>query len=172
MPLKSAWCDANNLSVIINSMRSNIFNFLEQKKPFILFSVASANQIWTCNLYLPTEESLFRAMVAMLKFSKFSQNSAEQINIARKKDNIYKHIRRPGEGFVYIKTCLLFNNYFHWSIKIYCSSLPTFPQNIYSCISKPEQTVRSDHHCCMCQRMLPGYAYNKIMPFLSFQWLT
>jgi len=59
-------------------------------------------------MYLSTEESLFRATVAMLK-------SAEQINIviARKKDNVYNHIRRPGEGFVCIKTCLLFNNNFH-----------------------------------------------------------
>lgn len=132
MPLKSAWCDANNSSVIIDSMRSNIFNFLEQKKLFILFSLASANQIWMCNLSLPTEESLFKVIVAMLKFSKFSQNCAEQVNIiiARKKENIYKHIRRPGKGTACIKPCLLFNNYFHWFIKIYCSPLPTLPQKI------------------------------------------
>lgn len=81
----------------------------------MLFSLASVNQIQTCKLYLPTEDSWFVAMVAMLKFSKLSQNSAQQVNIiiARKKDNIYKHIRSPGEGFVCIKRCLLFNNYFH-----------------------------------------------------------
>lgn len=92
-------------------MRSNILNFLEQKKPFILFSLASASQIRTCNLYLPTEESLFRAMVAMLKFSKFSENSAEQINvvIASQKDNIY-NISGDLEKGLYAR---LFNNYFH-----------------------------------------------------------
>lgn len=73
-------------------MRSNILNFLEQKKLFILFSLASANQILMCNLSLPTEESLFKVIVAILKFSKFSENCAEQVNIiiARKKENIYK----------------------------------------------------------------------------------
>lgn len=154
MPLKSAWCDGNNLSAIINSMRSNIFHFHEQKKPFSLFSLASANQIRTCNFYLSTEESLFRAMVAMLKFSKFSQNCAEQVNlvIARKKDNIYKHIRRPAEGFVCINPCLLFNNYFHWSIKTHCFSLPASPQNTYSMYFK----ARTDCQAWSPLLYLPG----------------
>lgn len=147
---------------------------MSKKKPLIVFSLASANKIQTCKLYLPTEDSWFVAMVVMLKFIKFSQNSAEQVNIiiARKKDKIYKYIRRSRERFIRIKRCLLLNNYFHWSTKIYCFSLPTSSQSIYSCISKPEQPVRSDHHCCTSQKMLPGYAYSKTMPVLSFQWLT
>lgn len=141
--------------------------------PFTLFFLASANQIRTCNFYLPTEESLFRAMVAMLKLSQFSQNSAEEVNIviARKNTTTYKHTRRPGEEFACLTPCSLLNNYFHGSMKIYCFSLPTSPQNVYSRISKPEQTVSSDHHYCPCHRTLPGYAYNMTMPFLSFQWL-
>lgn len=152
-------------------MRSIILNFMSKKS---LYFPLLAIQIQACKLYLPTEDSWFIAMVAMLKFSKFSQNSAEQVNIitARKRDIIYKHIRSSGEGFICIKHCLLLNKYFHWSIRIYCFSLPTSPQSIYSCISKPEQPVRSDHYCCTSQKMLPGYAYSKTMLVLSFQWLT
>lgn len=50
-------------------------------------------------------------MVAMIKFSKFSENSAEQINvvIASQKDNIY-NISGDLEKGLYAR---LFNNYFH-----------------------------------------------------------
>lgn len=95
----------------------------------------------------------------------FSQNPAEQVNIviARKKDNIYKHIRRPEEGLECLKPRLVF--YMIISTDIYYPSLKTLPQNIYSCIPKPELTVRSHHYKCTCQRLLPGYAYNKTAIF-------
>lgn len=74
-----------------------------------------------CNLHLPTEESLFRVIVAMLQFSIFSQNPAEQVNIviARKKDNIYKHIRRPEEGLECLKPCLIFYTIISTDLLIY-----------------------------------------------------
>lgn len=59
-----------------------------------------------CNWHLPTEESLFRVMVATLKFSNISQNPAEQANIARKKDMISEHIRTPEQVLECLKPCL------------------------------------------------------------------
>lgn len=51
----------------------------------------------------------------------FSQNPAEQVNIviARKKDNIYKHIRRPEEGLECLKPCLIFYTIISTDLFIY-----------------------------------------------------
>lgn len=88
-------------------MRSKIFNFHNQKKPFVLFSLASANKIQMHNWHLPTEDLCLRVMVATLKFSNISQNPAEQANTARKKDMISKHISNPEEVLECLKPCLV-----------------------------------------------------------------